>query len=70
MSDNKSGFEIRADLLHQAQGLLEGNAQRKIDAHYFNVDNKLSKSELPEIAITADEVIETAMKLNGFVNQK
>ena len=24
MADSKSGFEIRADLLNQAQGLLEG----------------------------------------------
>ena len=26
----KSGFEIRADLLSQAQGLLEMNAQREL----------------------------------------
>ena len=70
MSDNKSGFEIRADLLSQAQGLLERNAQRKVDAHYFNVDNKLDSSELPVIEVTADEVIETARQLNEFVNQK
>ena len=70
MSDSKSGFEIRADLLSQAQGLLEMNAQRKVDAHYFNVDNKLDSSELPVIEVTADEVIETARQLNEFVNQK
>ena len=70
MSDSKSGFEIRADLLHQAQGLLEMNAQRKVDAHYFNVDNKLQAGELPVIEITADEVINTARQLNEFVNQK
>ena len=29
---NKSGFEIRADLLSQAQGILECNLQRKTDA--------------------------------------
>ena len=70
MSDSKSGFEIRADLLSQAQGLLEMNAQRRVDAHYFNVDNKLDSSELPVIEVTADEVIETARQLNEFVNQK
>ena len=70
MSDSKSGFEIRADLLSQAQGLLEMNAQRKVDAHYFNVDNKLEAGELPVIEITADEVINTARQLNEFVNQK
>ena len=66
----KSGFEIRADLLSQAQGLLEMNAQRKVDAHYFNVDNKLDRAKLPEVEITADQVIETARQLNEFVNEK
>ena len=49
MADSKSGFEIRADLLSQSQGLLEQNAQRRVDAHYFNVDNKLATCELPVI---------------------
>jgi hypothetical protein len=70
MSDSKSGFEIRADLLNQAQGLLEMNAQRKVDAHYFNTENELESSELPVVEITADQVIETARQLNEFVNQK
>ena len=70
MSDSKSGFEIRADLLSQAQGLLEMNAQRKVDAHYFNVDNKLEAGELPVIEITALDVINTARQLNSFVNEK
>ena len=66
----KSGFEIRADLLSQAQGLLEMNAQREVDAHYFNVDNKLDIAKLPVVEITADQVIETAKQLNEFVNEK
>ena len=70
MSDNKSGFEIRADLLSQAQGLLEQNAQREVDAHFFNTDNKLETSELPVVEITAEKVIETARQLNAFVNEK
>ena len=32
MSQGKSGFEIRADLLNQAQGLLEGNIYRSNEA--------------------------------------
>ena len=66
----KSGFEIRADLLNQAQGLLEMNAQREVDAHYFNVDNKLDMAKLPVVEITANQVIETAKQLNEFVNEK
>ena len=70
MSDNKSGFEIRADLLSQAQGLLSDNAQREVDAHLFNVDNKLDMAKLPTVEITAEQVIETARQLNAFVNEK
>jgi len=66
----KSGFEIRADLLNQAQGLLEQNAQRKVDAHYFNTDNKLDRTKLPVVEITAEQVIETAKQLNSFVTEK
>ena len=36
MSDNKSGFEIRADLLNQAQGILQDNYQRQVDTVYLN----------------------------------
>ena len=70
MPDHKSGFEIRADLLSQAQGLLEMNAQRQVDEHYFNTDNKLEARELPVVEITAVQVIDTARQLNEFVNEK
>jgi|TARA_B100000315_G_scaffold259349_1_gene315040 transaldolase len=69
----KSGFEIRADLLSQAQGLLEMNAQRELDAAYFAIDqaaDEVSLISLPVIEITAEEVIETARQLNAFVNEK
>jgi hypothetical protein len=70
----KSGFEIRADLLNQAQGLLEQNAQRELDAAYFAL-NKADESEvslisLPVIEITPEEIIETARQFNSFVNEK
>ena len=73
MSDSKSGFEIRADLLSQAQGLLEMNAQREVDAHYFAVDQAGDDAtivSLPVVEITAEQVIETARQLNAFVNEK
>ena len=70
----KSGFEIRADLLSQAQSLLEQNAQRELDACYFAV-NQADASEsslisLPVIKITAEEIIETAREFNIFINEK
>ena len=68
MSNSKSGFEIRADLLNQAQGLLSDNAQRQVDAAYARVDG--GQVELPVVEITAEEVIDTARQLNEFVNEK
>jgi len=73
MADNKSGFEIRADLLSQAQGLLEMNAQREVDAVYFAVDQAGEDAtivSLPVVEITAEQVIDTARQLNSFVNEK
>ena len=69
----KSGFEIRADLLSQAQGLLEQNAQRELDACYFAInqsDDEASLISLPVIEITPEEIIETARQFNTFINEK
>ncbi len=71
MSNGKSGFEIRADLLHQAQGLLEQNIQRKVDAIYMHNDNHPDdKKPLPAASISASDVIAIAGELNEFVNSK
>jgi hypothetical protein len=71
MSNGKSGFEIRADLLHQAQGLLEQNIQRKVDAIYMHNDNHPDdKKPLPSASISASDVIAIAGELNEFVNSK
>ena len=71
MSDNKSGFEIRADLLGQAQGLLEQNLHRKADAVHVHNDNyPNNKQPLPAEIITASDIINVAKELNEFVNQK
>jgi len=71
MSDNKSGFEIRADLLSQAQGILQDNHQRKVDAVYMHNDSfPNDKKPMPTTSITASDVIGVAQELNDFVNQK
>ena len=71
MSNGKSGFEIRADLLHQAQGLLEQNIQRKVDAIYMHNDNHPDdKKPLPAASISAGDLIAIAGELNEFVNSK
>ena len=71
MSDTKSGFEIRADLLNQAQGLLEGNLQREVDAVYMHNDNHPdNKKTLPVRPILAQDVIDVAKQLSEFENNK
>ena len=78
MSDQKSGFEIRADLLNQAQGILQDNRSMKMDWYHNQVmraqDNKdVTWPEYPQEAlapISAQDVIAVAKQLNEFVNQK
>ena len=71
MSNGKSGFEIRANLLNQAQSLLEGNLYReneKIDRHNEVFPN--DKKSLGKQFVSVEEVISTARQLNEFVNEK
>ena len=71
MSQPKSGFEIRADLLNQAQGLLEGNIYRSNEAiveHNNNFPN--DRKPLGDQFIGVEDVIQTARALNEFVNEK
>ncbi len=67
----KSGFEIRADLLNQAQSIVEGNLYReneKIDRHNEIFPN--DKKPLGDQFIGVEDVIQTARALNEFVNEK
>ena len=71
MSESKSGFEIRSDLLNQAQGLLEGNLQREVESVYFHNDNyPEDKQSLPVREISAADVIDVAKQFNEFVTEK
>jgi hypothetical protein len=71
MSNGKSGFEIRADLLNQAQGILEGNIHRKIDqVHAHNDRNEDNPKVVPARQLKATDVISVAKELYEFVNEK
>jgi|TARA_R110002124_G_scaffold149721_4_gene315863 hypothetical protein len=68
---NKSGFEIRADLLTQAQGILECNLQRKTDAiREYNGYHEDAPKDLPLDTIDTVDVIKAARELYEFVNDK
>ena len=70
-SGNKSGFEIRADLLGQAQGILQDNIQRR-EAEVFSHNDSFPTDKKPLVAevITAQDVISVAKELYDFVNQR
>tara|TARA_B110000977_G_C10746978_1_gene365243 strand:- start:13 stop:234 length:222 start_codon:yes stop_codon:yes gene_type:complete len=68
---NKSGFEIRADLLNQAQGILELNNEKTRDAVFaHNEFFPDDKREVPVPTVSAADVIATARELYEFVNEK
>ena len=70
-NSGKSGFEIRADLLSQAEGLLTSNYHREVDAvHAHNDSFPNDKKPLPLREITGEEVIRVARQLNEFVIEK
>ena len=71
MAETKSGFEIRADLLNQSQGLLEGNFQREVDSIHVHNDNYPNDRKcIPSRNLTPQEVVDVAKTFNEFVNQK
>ena len=70
MSQGKSGFELRAELLGQAQGILSDNREQVMNAHFQLPDEVRKAEECPVIEITSDQVIEEARKLYEFVNEK
>ena len=70
-NQSKSGFEIRAELLSQAQGLLEGNIYRNNDAVNTHNDSfPNDKRPLGDQFVSTEDVIATARQLNEFVNEK
>jgi hypothetical protein len=73
MSAGKSGYEIRADLLQQAESLLTGNIYRSNDAvvqHNDNFPNDKKSLSYGDQFVSTEEVISTARMLNDFVNEK
>ena len=78
MSDKKSGYEIRADLLSQAQGLLIDNRNLITDKYHNMVCRAQEQKDVPwpeypselSIPVTAQDVINVAKQFNDFVNEK
>jgi len=70
MSQPKSGFEIRANLLSQAQDMLTANIDREYQTIFEWNSNNETKKDLPLREVNAEDVIAVAKQLNEFVNEK
>ena len=65
---NKSGFELRTDILGIAQGILNDNREQHMNAYYNQPAE--TRGEAPIIQISSEDVIAEAQKLYAFVNEK
>lgn len=67
----KSGYEIRAELLNLAENVIINNIENERQTIYsWNDNHAESKKEIPLRTYTALDVIETAKQFNEFVNEK
>jgi hypothetical protein len=71
MSDHKSGYAIRADLLCQSQGILADNLDRERESiHSHNENHPENKRTIPDRQVNAQDIITVAKQLYEFVNEK
>ena len=70
MSNSKSGFELRTDILGMAMGLLENNREQTMHSFYSIPEDERKGERAPVIVISTDEVIDAAQELYAFVNEK
>lgn len=78
MSQQKSGFEIRADLLKQAQELLQDNRYQKENYYHTQVSRAQEAKDIkwPDYPVenlqplNPADVIAVAKQFSEFVNQK
>lgn len=70
MSQGKSGFELRTDILGMAVGMLENNRDQEVHSFYSIPEDQRDGKPAPVIWISPEEVINTAKELYAFVNEK
>lgn len=70
-NSQKSGYEIRADLLSLAEGVLSNNIENERQTIYmWNDNHPESKKEMPLRTVAVQDIIEVAKQFNDFVNEK
>lgn len=67
---DKSGFEIRADLLHLAYDIVQTNARMTYEASREVASIQDRSFQIAWKPFTVEDVVGTAEKLNEFVQRK
>tara|TARA_B100000700_G_C14669009_1_gene679919 strand:- start:408 stop:623 length:216 start_codon:yes stop_codon:yes gene_type:complete len=71
MSDNnKSGYQLRADLLGMATGIVIDRTSRLENNEHFLAENDETYQRKPIAPYTTEDVIAEAEKLYAFVQKK
>ena len=70
MADNKSGYQLRQELLGMAMGIVSERVQRLEANEHFLAENDKRYQRKPINPFTSEDVIAEAEKLYAFVEKK
>ena len=70
MGDNKSGYQLRTDLLGMATGIVVDRTNRLEANEHFLAENDKAYQRQPVVPYTTEDVIAEAEKLYKFVQKK
>jgi hypothetical protein len=70
MGDNKSGYQLRTDLLGMATGIVVDRTNRLENNEHALAENDKAYHRKPVVPYTTEDVIAEAEKLYTFVQKK
>ena len=70
MADNKSGYQLRQELLGMAMGIVSERVSRLEANEHFLAENDKRYQRKPIDPFTSEDVIAEAEKLYAFVQKK
>ena len=70
MADNKSGYQLRQELLGMAMGIVSERVSRLEANEHFLAENDKRYQRKPINPFTSEDVIAEAEKLYAFVEKK
>ena len=70
MAENKSGYQLRTDLLGMAVGIVSEKVNRLEANEHFLAENDRHYQRKPIPPFTTEDIIEEAQKLYDFVQKK